>query len=92
MTPIRPGRPLRAPRRMHWDRSLWCLTPRGMEKPRVSAVIGANSSRSRPSYLLLMSVEVEIIGSGGRTPSQAGCGQQQLPTGDRSRVKKKGQS
>ncbi|GGP32188.1 hypothetical protein GCM10010501_74260 [Streptomyces libani subsp. rufus] len=64
------GRPL-------WN-PLWCPAPSRTEKYQVSTQIRSHAALSQPSYLLLnfevMSVEEEIIGSGGRMPSAAGRG------------------
>lgn len=64
------GRPL-------WN-PLWCPAPSRMKKALVTTQIRARAALSQPSSLLLnffvMSVEEEIIGSGGRVPSGAGRG------------------
>lgn len=64
------GTPLRNP--------LWCPEPSRTEKPQVTVQIRPRAALSQPSSLLLnllvMSVEEEITGSGGRTPSAAGRG------------------
>jgi hypothetical protein len=57
---------------------LWCSAPSRMEKAQVTAQIRPRAALSQPSSLLLnfsvMSLEEEIIGSGGRMPSAAGRG------------------
>lgn len=64
------GRPL-------WN-PLWCPAPSRTGNPQVTAQIRARAALSQPSSLLLnfcvMSVVEEIIGSGGRVPSEAGRG------------------
>ncbi|GGY82700.1 hypothetical protein GCM10010363_74210 [Streptomyces omiyaensis] len=64
------GRPL-------WN-PLWCPAPSRMKKAQVTTQIRPRAASSQPSSLLLnfsvMSVEEEIIGSGGRMPSAAGRG------------------
>ncbi|GGV91766.1 hypothetical protein GCM10010228_82890 [Streptomyces massasporeus] len=57
---------------------LWCPAPSRMEKAQVTTQIRSRLAPSQLSSLLLnfsvMSVEEEIIGSGGRMPSAAGRG------------------
>ena len=66
---------------------LWCLTPSRTEKPQVTAQMRPFAALSQPSSLLLnfvvMSVEEESIGSGGRMPSAAG--RARGPAGGRAR-------
>lgn len=65
---------------------LWCPAPSRTENPQVTAQIRPRVAPSQLSSLLLnfsvMSVEEEIIGSGGR-PSAAGRGRR--PAGGRAR-------
>lgn len=65
---------------------LWCPTPSRTEKAQVTTQIRPRAALSQPSSLLLnfsvMSVEEEIIGSGGRMPSTAGRGRR--PAGGRA--------
>lgn len=66
---------------------LWYPAPSKTERPQVTVQIRPRAALSQPSSLLLnlcvMSVEEEIIGSGGRMPSAAGRGRR--PAGGRAR-------
>jgi len=65
---------------------LWCPSPSRTEKAQVTTQIRPRAALSQPSSLPLnfsvMSVEEEIIGSGGRMPSAAGRGRR--PAGGRA--------
>ena len=67
---------------------LWCPAPSRAEKPQVTTQVRPRAALSPPSSLLLdfcvMSVEEEIIGSGGRMPLAAGRGRR--PAGGRARA------
>ncbi|CAK7288527.1 hypothetical protein SGPA1_70116 [Streptomyces misionensis JCM 4497] len=73
-----PGTFLVNPLRMLLGDPLWCPAPAGTENLLATRHIRARSASSQPSSLSLplrwLSVEEEIIGSGGRVPSTAGRG------------------
>lgn len=70
------GTLLRYPLRKPLGNPLWCPTPSGMVNLLVRPQIRASVASSRPSSLLInverMSVEEEIVESGGPAPSATG--------------------
>lgn len=81
-----PGTFLGHPLGMPLGNPLWCPAPGMTENPLATPQIRALAAPSQPSSLSLslswLSVEEEIIGSGGRVPSAAG--RVRRPAGGRS--------